>query len=239
MARPTVQSMLALRHLAKYLIGVRYNGLMIVKTDPGEGLMGPRNDAGDQSIVLESFSDSNWAACKGSRKSVSASVICVAGNMLFSSSRTQRVVALSSGEAELLSSASSICDALLIRELLEFMDFGRVKIFHHIDASAAKAMLERSGVGKVRHLSCRILWCQQLIKSGEVALLKISTTFNPSDLGTKGLSRARTLMLMCILRVWDEMHECFVGAQELKEERERSRVSNRTCKCFATSVCRS
>ena len=221
MARPTVQSMLALRHLAKYLIGVRYNGLMIVKTDPGEGLMGPRNDAGDQSIVLESFSDSNWAACKGSRKSVSASVICVAGNMLFSSSRTQRVVALSSGEAELLSSASSICDALLIRELLEFMDFGRVKIFHHIDASAAKAMLERSGVGKVRHLSCRILWCQQLIKSGEVALLKISTTFNPSDLGTKGLSRARTLMLMCILRVWDEMHECFVGAQELKEEREK------------------
>ena len=87
MARPTVQSMLAPRHLAKYLIGVRYNGLMIVKTDPGEGLMGPRNDAGDQSIVLESFSDSNWAACKGSRKSVSASVICVAGNMLFSSSR--------------------------------------------------------------------------------------------------------------------------------------------------------
>ena len=70
MARPTVQSMLALRHLAKYLIGVRYNGLMIVKTDPGEGLMGPRNDAGDQSIVLESFSDSNWAACKGSRKRV-------------------------------------------------------------------------------------------------------------------------------------------------------------------------
>ena len=130
------------------------------------------------------------------------------------------MVALSSGEAELLSSASSICDALLIRELLEFMDFGRVKIFHHIDASAAKAMLERSGVGKVRHLSCRILWCQQLIKSGEVALLKINTTFNPSDLGTKGLSRARTLMLMCILRVWDEMHECFVGAQELKEERE-------------------
>ncbi|CAE7382798.1 unnamed protein product [Symbiodinium sp. CCMP2592] len=209
------------QHLAKYLIGGRYNGLMIVKTDPGEGLMGPRNDAGDQSIILESFSDSNWAACKGSRKSVCASVICVAGNMLFSSSRTQRVVALSSGEAELLSSASSICDALLIRELLEFMDFGRVKIFHHIDASAAKAMLERSGVGKVRHLSCRILWCQQLIKSGEVALLKISTTFNPSDLGTKGLSRARTLMLMCILRVWDEMCECFVGAQELREEREK------------------
>ncbi|CAE7261436.1 ABHD17A [Symbiodinium sp. CCMP2592] len=107
------------------------------------------------------------------------------------------------------------------------MDFGRVKIFHHIDASAAKAMLERSGVGKVRIFLAEfygILWCQQLIKSGEVALLKISATFNPSDLGTKGLSRARTLMLMCILRVWDEMCECFVGAQELREEREKQSI---------------
>ena len=206
-AKPTQVSMLALRHLGKYRLSVRHNGLMIVKTVPGEGLMGPRIDAGDRSIILESFSDSNWAACKGTRKSVGASVICVAGNMLFSSSRTQRVVALSSGEAELLSSASSVCDALLIRELLEFMDFGRVKIYRHIDASA-KAMLERSGVGKVRHLSCRILWCQQW-----------------------------TLMLMCILRGT----RCVNASLVLKnfERRERNRVSSRTCKCFATFVCRS
>ena len=88
-AKPTQVSMLALRHLGKYRLSVRHNGLMIVKTVPGEGLMGPRIDAGDRSIILESFSDSNWAACKGTRKSVGASVICVAGNMLFSSSRTQ------------------------------------------------------------------------------------------------------------------------------------------------------
>ncbi|CAE7671665.1 ABHD17A [Symbiodinium necroappetens] len=85
------------------------------------------SDAGDQSIVLESFR-----------------------NLLFSSSRSQRVVALSSGEAELLPAASSLCDGIMIRELLGFLGYGRVKIFHHLDASAAKAILERSGVGKVR-----------------------------------------------------------------------------------------
>ena len=221
MAKPTQVAMLGLRHLAKYLISARHNGVMIVKTDPGEGLLGPRSDAGDQSIVLESFSDSNWASCKGTRRSVSASVLSVAGNLLFSSSRTQRVVALSSGEAELLSAASSLCDGIMIRELLDFLGYGRVKIFHHLDASAAKAILERSGVGKVRHLSCRVLWCQQLVKQNEVALLKISTTFNPSDLMTKSLSRSRTFMLMCLLRVWDDMNNYFVGTHELREEREK------------------
>ena len=221
MAKPTQVSMLGLRHLGKYLLGVRYNGLMVVQNKPGEGLMGPRMDANDQTIILESFSDSNWAACKSSRRSVSASMIFVAGNMLFSSSRTQRVVALSSAEAELLSASSSMCDALLVRELLFFLDYGKVKIFHHVDATAAKAMLERSGVGKVRHLSCRILWTQQLIKQNEVALLKVSTTFNPADLGTKGLSRSRTRMLMCLVRVWDELSESFVGTDELAEERQK------------------
>ena len=221
MARPTQLAMLGLRHLGKYLLATRYHGLMIVKTKPGEGLMGPRNDASDQKIILESFSDANWASCKSTRRSVSASVICVAGNMLFSSSRTQRVVALSTGEAEMLAAASSMCDSLMIKELLRFADYGEVKIFHHIDASAAKAMLERSGSGKVRHLSCRVLWTQQMIKSKQVSLLKISTTFNPSDLGTKGLSRSRTRMLQCLIRTWDELTESFVGFEELSEEREK------------------
>ena len=219
MAKPTQLAMAGLRYLAKYLLGVRHHGLMIFKKQNNEGLMGVRLDAGDQGIVLESFSDSNWASCKSTRKSVSASLICVAGNVLFSSSRTQRVVALSSGEAELLSAASSLCDALFIREILEFLGYGKVKIFHHIDASAAKSMLERAGVGKVRHLSCRILWAQQLIKQCEVALLKVSTTYNPADLGTKGLSRQRTRMLMGLLHVWDDETESFVGLEELKDER--------------------
>ena len=219
MAKPTQMAMAGQRYLAKYLLGVRHHGLMIFKKQKNEGLLGLRLDAGDQGVVLESFSDSNWASCKSTRKSVSASLICVAGNVLFSSSRTQRVVALSSGEAELLSAASSLCDAVLVRETLDFLGYGKVKIFRRIDASAAKSMLERAGVGKVRHLSCRILWAQQLIKQSEVTLLKISTTYNPSDLGTKGLSRQRTRMLMGLLHVWDDESESFVGLEELKDER--------------------
>ena len=126
------------------------------------------------------------------------------------------MVALSSGEAELLSAASSLCDALFVRETLDFLGYGKVKIFHHIDASAAKSMLERAGVGKVRHLSRRVLWAQQLIKQGEVTLLKISTTYNPSDLWTKVLSGQRTRMLMGLLRVWDDESESFVGLEELR-----------------------
>ena len=42
MAKPTQVAMLGLRHLAKYLMSARHNGVMIVKSDPGEGLLGPR-----------------------------------------------------------------------------------------------------------------------------------------------------------------------------------------------------
>ena len=129
------------------------------------------------------------------------------------------MVALLSGEAELLSAASSLIDALFIRETFEILGYGEVKIFHHIDASAAKSVLERAGVGKVRHLSCRILWAQHLIKQCEVTLLKVSTTYNPADLGTKGLSRQRARRLMGLLHVWDDEAESFVGLEELTDER--------------------
>ena len=138
----------------------------------------------------------------------------------------------SSASASVLesSASASVLESSASTSVLEsFADYGEVKIFHHIDASAAKAMLERSGSGKVRHLSCRVLWTQQMIKSKQVSLLKISTTFNPSDLGTKGLSRSRTRMLQCLIRTWDELTESFVGFEELSEERERSRVSEQIC----------
>ncbi|CAE7655231.1 RE1 [Symbiodinium sp. CCMP2592] len=45
-------------------------------------------------------------------------------------------------------------------------------VHHFLDASAAKAITERSGVGRVRHLSVRVLWSQQLVAEQVIALHK-------------------------------------------------------------------
>ena len=107
-----------------------------------------------------------------------------------------------------------------MRQLLAFITGDEPPQVHHfLDASAAKAIMERSGVGRVRHLSVRILWSQQLVAEQVIALHKVATSVNVADLNTKGLSRSRLLMLLHILGCWHTLHECFVGEDEIAELR--------------------
>ena len=63
---------------------------------------------------------------------------------------------------------STTCDGILLRVCPEFctQEKGHLKIM--LDNSAAKQILQGSGVGRVRHLSCRILWIQQTVKQKQL-----------------------------------------------------------------------
>jgi hypothetical protein len=54
-----------------------------------------------------------------------------------------------------------------------------------LDNTAAKQVRQRSGVGRLRHLSCRVLWIQGLVKRRELETASICTKENFADLGTK------------------------------------------------------
>ena len=204
MTAPTVNSMNALRHLGKYLLGARHQGLMLKGSSEG--------------LCIESFSDSDWVTNKQHRRSVSASVITVGKCLLYSSSRAQRVVALSSGEAELLSAASSLCDALFVAQCVGFLERDVLPcIYHNVDAVAAKGMMERSGVGRVRRLSVRVLRVQDLVDFKVVILTKVATSVNVADLGTKSLSRSRTHLLLFLLGSYDCLHDRPIGEAEYAE----------------------
>ena len=87
-----------------------------------------------------------------------------------------------------------------------------------LDNSAAKQVMQRSGVGRIRHLSCRILWIQQLVKSKELETASIPTKENYADLGTKKLTRERMRYLMHGLGVFDEDSGELVGADVVFRE---------------------
>ena len=55
----------------------------------------------------------------------------------------------------------------------------------HTDASTAKAIASRKGLGKVRHIEVNQLWIQDRVGSGDVELYKIPGTINPADALTK------------------------------------------------------
>ena len=56
-----------------------------------------------------------------------------------------------------------------------------------VDSSAAKAIVSRIGLGKVRHMEVKYLWAQEAHKSGRFQVRKI-TGRNPADVLTKPLS---------------------------------------------------
>ena len=57
----------------------------------------------------------------------------------------------------------------------------------HIDAAAALGILERRGVGRIRHLDVGTLWLQEVQLRQKVAFMKVKGTSNPADLMTKHL----------------------------------------------------
>ena len=65
----------------------------------------------------------------------------------------------------------------------------KLRVRLHIDAAAALGILERKGVGRVRHLDIGVLWLQEHQLRRVVELTKALGIGNPADLMTKHLDQ--------------------------------------------------
>ena len=83
--------------------------------------------------------------------------------------------------------------------MLAWLTGRRTIIYAYTDSSGAKGILQRQGAGRLRHLSCRTLWLQQLISAGIIKLCSVSGSINPADIGTNRLSAPRLRSLMSVL----------------------------------------
>ena len=109
------------------------------------------------------MTDSDWAGCPRTRKSTTGGLVLRGAHVLKHWSTTQVSIALSSGEAELVSLVRGACEGLGVRSLEE--DLGaRPRIAVFTDASAVMGMTQRTGVGRVRHLDTRLLWIQDKVR---------------------------------------------------------------------------
>ena len=122
-------------------------------------------DRTSEGITLFVYSDSDWAGHRGTRKSGSSCCIQVDGVTLHAAARTQGLLALSSAEAETYASVSSACDGIFMKRVLQFILHIDIMLKLLIDNSAARQVLSRSGVGKIRHLSLKVLWLQSHVES--------------------------------------------------------------------------
>ena len=106
------------------------------------------------------------------------------GHMIKSWCSTQAIVALSSGEAEYHGVVKGSSIGLGLKSTLG--DFGvNVTIKVNTDASAAKGMANRKGLGKVRHIEVNQLWIQDRISRGDLVVNKVNGKENLADALTK------------------------------------------------------
>ena len=102
-------------------------------------------------------------------------------------SKTQSDITMSSAEAELYSVIKGVCEGLGMQTLVN--DLGtNIGINLSLDSNAAKGILERSGLSKVRHVEINHLWLQEQCARKFVPLTKVDRAKNPSDLLTKHLT---------------------------------------------------
>jgi len=110
-------------------------------------------------------------------------------HMIGSWSSTQGVVALSSGEAELYAMIKGAAHTLGAMSLAA--DFGVAMGGHvHGDSTAAIGIVNRTGVGKLRHIRVQYLWLQGKVRAGELTVKKVLGTENMADLFTKNVPEA-------------------------------------------------
>ena len=111
------------------------------------------------------FVDSDWAGCKTSARSTSGGAVKAGWHCIKSWSTTQTVVALSSGEAELYSLTKGAAQALGLIAMAKDSGYN-VNATAHTDASAALGIVQRQGLGQLRHVNVQYRWVQDRIRGG-------------------------------------------------------------------------
>ena len=132
---------------------------------------------------ISGWSDSDWAGCAVTRRSISGGGLMIGCHLISHWSRTQQCVALSSGEAELNSTLKLACEGLGLKYSLNEIQIN-LDLELHGDSSASQGTLHRLGSGKIKHLATRQLWLQERVYCKEVAVKKVPRSINWSDVLT-------------------------------------------------------
>ena len=130
------------------------------------------------------WTDTDFAGCRRTRKSTSGGVAMLGNHMVKSWCSTQSIVSLSSGESEYSSIVKGSSIGLGIKSMLG--DFGvDLGVAIKTDASAAKGMANRRGLGNVRHIAVNQLWIQDRVARGDLTIEKVNGKENIADILTK------------------------------------------------------
>jgi hypothetical protein len=167
----------ALKHLLRYLQGTRSYGLTLGQTDAPYPL-------------FHALSDSDWGMGDG-RKSISGFIIMLGDSPLSWSSKQQVVIALSSCEAEYLSTTHCAKDILWFRNLFSELGFPQTSatILFCDNQGTIACTHDPHGHTRMKHIDIRAHFIRDCVNKKLIDVIYLSNHHNTADLLTKPLAK--------------------------------------------------
>jgi hypothetical protein len=178
MEKPTTEHLAAVKRVLRYIAGTLHFGCHYKRKKKAQ---------------LVGYSDSELAGDVDTRKSTTGVVFFLDGNVITWQSQKQRIVALSSCEAEYIAAATASCQGVWLARLLAELKGEEASTFSlKIDNESAIA-LSRNPVfhDRSKHIDVRFHYIRECVEENRVQLQSIGTVEQLADILTKALGRER------------------------------------------------
>nr|KYP57182.1 Retrovirus-related Pol polyprotein from transposon TNT 1-94 [Cajanus cajan] len=174
MERPTELHLKAAKRVFRYLKGTTDLGVFYKKINGS---------------ILTGFTDSNYAGDMDDRRSTSGHVFMIGSGAISWASKKQQVVTLSTTEAEFIAAATSACQAIWLRRILEELHFYQQgpTVIHCDNSSTIK--LSRNPIlhGRSKHIDVRYHFLRDLVIEKIIDLVYCRSEDQVADILTKPL----------------------------------------------------
>lgn len=189
MQAPTQRHMQAAERVLRYLAGTKEVGLVFGSRN-GPTVGDSRGRRAQVQVDVCAFADADWANDRGDRRSVSGWVAKLNGDPISWSSKKQRVVALSTCEAELYAESAAIQEVLWLRGLMEELGLHtQTGSIVYGDNQSAIAVSENGVKGeRTKHVDVKYHFVTETVERGEIKLRWVPTTQQQADIFTKALA---------------------------------------------------
>ena len=156
-------------------------------------------------FIIQGYCDSNHGADQDGRRSTSGVVFTVGGNVVSWKSSLQKVVALSSTEAEYMALTEASKEAVWLLGLMNELGFEQETIDIYSDSQSAIALAKNAvHHDRTKHIEIKYHFIRELIYSGLIRVKKIVTETNPADILTKVVPVGKLEEALEFLRVTEK-----------------------------------
>jgi hypothetical protein len=147
---------------------------------------------GGSDTFLQGYVDSDMAGDKDSRRSTTGYVFTIGGTTVSWISKLQKVVALSTIEAEYVAATEASKEMIWLQRFMEELGKKQENNKLYCDSQSAIHLAKKSAFhSKTKNIQLRYHFIRSALEDGQLKLEKIHTSQNPADMLTKGVTREK------------------------------------------------